>query len=239
MQSAVLALLLIAGFVTAVVWFVLMGAFQARRAAALARRANETGMLFTADDPFDLPRRYADFALVSSGHSGRACNVTHGRIEGLPIRAFDFHYELGHGTRRLSRHYAVVAMETPRDLPVVLMWNQRDPAFAPLATLRSDGQAGAWSFRGDASLAGILGEGCSEAAGEGPCIETRGSTLMFAAPVRTQKDYSAGLAVAEKLLASMKNAGVLRWGGGTLHVADLSRRPDQSSDAGVETQRPA
>jgi hypothetical protein len=238
LQNAILALLLIVGFLAAVAWFVVMGALQARRTGALARWANETGMLFAADDPFDLPRKYANFALVAGGHSGRACNVTHGPLEGLPVRAFDFHYELGHGTRRLSLHYGVVAAETGQELPAVLMWNERQPGFAPLAALCRDAEVRGWSFRGSASLAALLGGACPDLADRAACIETRGTILMLAAPVRLREGHARDLAAAGKLLAAMRTARVLRAGDDAPGVADTSVGLRGVGEAKVETQPP-
>ena len=39
------------------------------------------------------------------------------------MRAFDYHQEFGHGTRRRCRRFFAVVAETPYDLPETLMWN--------------------------------------------------------------------------------------------------------------------
>jgi hypothetical protein len=118
--------LLIAVLVAAVISFVVMGLAKVRRSRSLARAAHQRGNRFFRDDPFDVPRRYAKFALISSGHSPCAHNVTDGRLGGRSARAFDFRCELGHGTRRITRHYSVLvvgAAECPHRL---LMWSDAD-----------------------------------------------------------------------------------------------------------------
>jgi hypothetical protein len=235
-QSAILALLLVAGLAASTVWFVVVGASHARRTKVLARRANEMGMLFSVDDPFDIPRRYADFAIVSSGHSGRACNVTHGRIEGLPARAFDFHYELGHGTRRLRRCYGVVSLETGGQLPSLLLWQEPEATFAPLAVLQTDGRRGGWSFRGEAVLADIVLAADPAPPGLGACFETQGGTLILATPVRRRQDYAASLAALGRVFLAVKGAGLLEPHRRDVPAARASGKSHGASDARVETR---
>lgn len=134
----------------------LMGLGQHRRTRALAARAHETGLRFDADDPFEIPRRYADFAIVRSGHSPVAHNVIHGHRRGKPVRACDFRYELGHGTRQVTRHYELIAVETAAELPPVLMWHQGDLDLAPLAARQCVEQMGPWTWAGSEDLARMV-----------------------------------------------------------------------------------
>ena len=147
--QTVLVVLLLAAPVAAGVGFAIGGWLQVRRRDRLARTAHEAGLLFSAEDPFDAPRRYVRFAMIGGGHSGRAANVTYGRVRGFAVRAFDFRYEVGHGTRRQGRRYAVIAVEDLGAFPPVLLWRRRDADLAPLAARQTAGRAGEWDCRGD------------------------------------------------------------------------------------------
>lgn len=183
MQGAFVALVGI--LVVAVVTFVAMGLRQVRRTNALAREAHGLGLLFTNDDTLELPRRYADFALLRGGHSNQAHNVAHGRLEALAVRAFDLRQERGHGTRRATRHYSVVAVEMPgRSLPELLMWNDRHAEWAPLEAARVDGRLGPWSYCGSRPMAGFLSDLCGELGKQGISVQVRGRAVMFFLPVQ-------------------------------------------------------
>ena len=148
--QTVLVALLLAAPVAAAVAFAIGGWLQGRRRDRLARAAHEAGLLFSGEDPFDVSRRYADSALLGAGHAGRATNVTYGRVGGLPVRAFDFRYEIGHGTRRQARHYAVVAVEALGPVAPLLLWRWRDADLAPLAVRQATQRLGEWDARGEA-----------------------------------------------------------------------------------------
>jgi hypothetical protein len=152
MQSAItwLLILLLAGSVLSLL---LMGLGQVRRAGRLARKAHEHRLNFAKNDPFDIPLRYRNLALVSSGHSGHAHNVTYGRLESWPVRGCDFRYEAAHGMRRLTRHYSLAVLESDLDLPALLMWHEQDLEAAPVCLRQSTLQEGAWVCVGDAGLA--------------------------------------------------------------------------------------
>jgi len=162
----------------AVVSCAVMGLLQIRRTRVLAREANKLGMRFSRDDPFDVSRRYANFALMSSGHSLRASNVIYGRLSRRPVRAFDFRYEVGHGTRRVTRRYSVVVMETDRQLPRLLMWHDRDAGDAPLEARQGDGHLACWTYRGSDDLAASARDACLALADDAVSIETSGTSLM-------------------------------------------------------------
>lgn len=177
-------LLLVCILVASVISFAVMGLLQYRRAGALARAANEMDLRFSATDPFDVPRRFAEFAILGIGHSLHASNVTYGRIAGVPVRAFDFRYEAGHGTRRQTRRYGVVVLEMPADLPEALLWNQQDAPAAPPAVRWSPRRIPPWVYTGDEAAARALAEGCRELADAGASVQTRGSAVLVACPAR-------------------------------------------------------
>jgi hypothetical protein len=164
-----------------------LGLLQRLRRRAMERRAHEAGLHFSAEDTFDVPRRCAAFALCAAGHSPQASNVTYGRVRGLPVRAFDFRYEAGHGTRRSTRYYGVVLVEAgTRPAPAlrgdVLMWNGRDAARAPAAAQRPDGTLRGWSWRGDARQARWMADRCEALAASGLSVEVRREGVLFCFP---------------------------------------------------------
>jgi len=176
--------LLVGVLAAAVVAFAVTGALQRRRTRALARKAHEMGMRFSPTDPFDVPRRYAQFALISAGHSPRANNVIYGGVKGLPLRMFDFRYEVGHGTRRMARHYSVVMVETDQAPPPMLMWNDLDAGNAPLDILWAELHLAGWTCLGDETLAETLADVCRPMAAEGVSVQVCRTTLMLCASGR-------------------------------------------------------
>jgi hypothetical protein len=198
---------LVGSLAAAVVTFALMGLANVRRTRRLAGAAHRQGRRFFRDDPYDVPRRYADFALISSGHSPRANNVTDGRLAGRSVRAFDFRCEIGHGTRRMTRHYNVMVADVSPPAEGVLMWPEADADMAPLAARGGDGRVAAWGFSGSGRLAGALASAWPQTAGAEPCIEVRGSVLMVAAPARrSARGYAVSLGDVECLLAAIRGA---------------------------------
>ena len=176
--------MLIGAIAAASISFVVMGLAQLRRTRALARRAHGTGLKFSGDDPFDMPRRYADFSLIALGHSPQAHNVSYGRLAGWLIRTFDFHYEVGHGPRRITRRYSVVTAETDLDLPAVTMWNNSDAEYAPLAIRYSGNHVACWTFLGDEQVARAIAHVGWPLAESGLSAETCGNVMMFCIPAR-------------------------------------------------------
>jgi len=201
-QTAVISLLFLI-VVAAFGWFAMRGLRQMRRARALARRAHGAGMRFSVSDPFDVPRRYADFVLMAGGHSPRAHNVTYGRLDGQPVRAFDFRYEIGHGTRRTTRHYSVVVAELDHELPDVLLWHVRDEA-PPSGAADARQSLGCWAQRGDEALATKLAGACRPLGERVVSLQTHGERLMLALPVRkARRDYALRVSEAGAVLDAL------------------------------------
>ncbi|MFA6133627.1 MAG: hypothetical protein WC869_06385 [Phycisphaerae bacterium] len=205
MLHTVLIVVLTAALAGAVVSFGLAGLRQSRRTVALARAAHEEGMLFSAEDLFDVPVRYGGFILTRCGHSQRANNITYGRMGGLPVRAFDFRYEIGHGTRRVSRHYGVIVVETAAVLPPLTMWNRDDADYAPLAARHCEGQAGSWCYQGDAAMARAAAAACEGLGASAVSLQTRGSALMLCSP-QPRKGYGGNWRQIAGLLKAMGQA---------------------------------
>ena len=99
---------------------------RGRRRARLAKLAADLGFRYSREDPFEIPRRYAEFVLVAAGHSPVVTNMISGHVEGMAVRAFDFQYEVGHGARRMARQYGAILLETGSPLPRLLMWHNGD-----------------------------------------------------------------------------------------------------------------
>jgi hypothetical protein len=160
--------------------FVVIGLVRTRRTRLLRKQAFEMGLRFAASDPFDVPRRYAGFTLLSAGHSPQAGNVTYGRKEGRLVRAFDFRYEVGHGTQRRTRYYRVAVVESDRPMPGLLMWHDSDAGAAPLVAGFAEGHVASWRFRGSRDAAEALADLPDRSAGGGVSFESaRGGLMIF------------------------------------------------------------
>jgi hypothetical protein len=205
--------ILIVALTAAVVSFFVMGLRHHWHGRVMSRYSNEHDLRFNRDDPFGIPLVYRRFALISCGHSPRACNVTHGRVAGRVVRAFDFRYEIGHGTLRVTRRYGVVVvdMETPDHN--VLMWNDSDAQHAPLEVRQIDGHVGCWSFTGDADLAKTLAGHVGPLGADGLSMQARDGLLMLYLPAKGRKlrnytDWmSEGIELAEQLGTGVASAG--------------------------------
>jgi len=204
MQTVFVALL-VGVLVVSVLSFAVMGLGRRRRVIALAREAHRRGMRFSGSDPFDVARRYAAFELIRSGHSPHAHNVTYGRLDGWTLRAFDFRYELGHGTRRLTRQYGVVVVETDVPCGPVLMWHESDLRHGPMAAWRSRQRQACWLCQGSQDLAARLAELCWPLAEHRVSVQACGSVLMFCLPAPERwPDYIAGLEKIGPILRGLR-----------------------------------
>jgi len=202
LQLAFVAILILV-LVAAVVSFVVMGLLQVRRSNVLAREAHEMQMRFDRDDPFDMPQRYGQFALMACGHSCAAHNVTHGRLAGQPVRAFDFRYEVGHGTRRMTRHYRVVVLETGLPLPPVLMWNHHDLEAPPLAAEAAGAVLDEWLCQGDEVFAAGLARAAGSFRSARPSLQVRDGVLMMMFPQQGRDRRAWKLAEAVSAVAGV------------------------------------
>jgi hypothetical protein len=210
-QIAFVAILIVALFV-AVVSFTVIGLRHSAHTKALAGYAHERGMLFSHEDPFEIPLRYAQFEIISCGHSPRAYNVMYGQLGHWPGRAFTFRYEVGHGTRRMSRRYGVVVLELGQNLPDVLMWSRADEQQAPLDIRMGQESCGDWTFLGNGDLAKTLAHYAESLARRGLNIQVRSHSLMLAMPAEGSEkwDYAdwldEALAIADAVTGQGKTA---------------------------------
>jgi hypothetical protein len=199
----VACILLIGILLAAIIGFFFMGMAQARRTRYLSRVAHESGMRFSREDIFDVSSRYGDFAVMQAGHSPQAHNVIYGQHEGLPVRALDFRYEVGHGTGRLTYKRCLVAAELEQPISPVFMWNDLEGEELP-ALRTSQSHIANWSVSGDPSLARQLGDICTQAGLDGISIEVSARRLMLIAPMIAKgQDYSLYF----KLLARLAGCG--------------------------------
>jgi hypothetical protein len=201
----IFTLLLIGILIASVISFVVMGLRQLCRTNSLARKAHEMDLHFSPSDLFDVPRRYGGFSLISNGHGPRACNITHGHIRSAPVRAFDFRYEVGHATRRTTRHYAVIVVQARMVLGELTMWNVDDPQTEPLSSMMGSRRMDKWICRGDLDLARALAEACGPLGDQGVSAEVRNDTVMFCLPVENRRqDYTACLGCVDRVLEQIE-----------------------------------
>ncbi len=178
--SAILLVVLLAA-VGSIAW---MGFRQHRRTQRWARRAVDMGFRFVGEDDHHLPARYADFALIRCGHSPRANNVMTGQVDGMSVRAFDFRFEVAHGTRRASRHYEVFAAELPAELPPVVMWNSRDEQATPLDARPAECEMGIWSCLGPPDVLQRVADAMETDGSAAVSVQSRRNVLMLCAPAQ-------------------------------------------------------
>lgn len=206
MLTAFVAILIVA-LIAAVIFFVMMGISHEKRTRKLSAMAFVRSARFSREDPFDIPQRYRDFVLISCGHSPRAFNVTYGQVDRWTLRSFDFRYEVGHGTRRMSRLYSVVVIDTQMQLPNVMMWNDSDSDNAPLEIRQVDGHIGRWSYAGDAEFAAELCNFAQKDGFENLSLQIYNDTLLLsrAAGGKPAKNDTVNPDIAVDLLRKLKS----------------------------------
>jgi len=97
-----------------IVALIIYGITKAReRREALARMAAQWGLTYYADDPFDIPGRYAFFDLFDSGHSRKASNVMVGKIESREAILCDYQYTTGSGKNQTTHCFQAVLLAMP------------------------------------------------------------------------------------------------------------------------------
>lgn len=226
-----LVVILVGILMAAMISFVAMGMLQHRRTLLLARKAHERGLQFSSDDLFDIPRRYGDFAVICGGHSSLANNLTYGRLEGWPVRAFDFRYEAGHGPLRVTRHYGIVVLETPVPLPPALMWHDLDASAAPALCRLNDRRNEGWSYSGQDELVAVLARCCSHLASWGVSVQTRGPAVLLCVPIwRRRETYMILLDRLEGLVEGLREY---------LNSTPLGPQVQETSHGGQETLKTA
>lgn len=163
-------------------WFAVVRLKQFHRTNVMARMANESGLRFSWRDPFEMPARYADFAVMNGGHSPRAYNVAYGMVSGAMLRGFDFNYEIGHGPRRMTVNHSILAYESETQMPFMAAWKfesfpQDKPA--PLAAWCANSLANKWAYAGDGEILKQLLRHCGTLEKELVNIQCSHTTVMF------------------------------------------------------------
>lgn len=199
MQAVLIAILTVA--VSALIG---LGLLQWRRRRLLSRLALAHGMRFSVADPFAIPQRYAGCEWMRSGHSAYAENVIFGRLGGWLLRAFDYHFEAGHGPQRLTHRVSVVLAETPMTWRPVVVW-RGDEVAAPgvlSGTVMADSD---WLAVGDLAQAKTLSRCWPEAGSEAVSIETWEATVVFVAPGRmTEAEFGSQLTAVVDCLNALQ-----------------------------------
>jgi hypothetical protein len=95
-------------------------AASARR-KELAAYAGSRGLSFSPDKDRRMKDRYRDFKCLRKGHSRYAHNVMSGEMQGLAVRAFDYHYATGHGKNRRSHRFSALILTSPVPLKPLLI----------------------------------------------------------------------------------------------------------------------
>ena len=102
---------LVAGGIVALIIYSVINARKRRE--ALARMAAQWGLQYYADDPFDMPARYAHFDLFSSGHSRKATDVMAGKVSGRDVILCDYQYSTGSGKDETTYSFQAAIMAMP------------------------------------------------------------------------------------------------------------------------------
>jgi len=102
---------LVAGGIVALIVYGIINARKRRE--AMARLAAQWGLQYYADDPFDIPARYAHFDLFDSGHSRKASNVMAGKVSGRDVILCDYQYTTGSGKNTTTYHYQAAILAMP------------------------------------------------------------------------------------------------------------------------------
>ena len=186
-----------------VLYFVILGFRQTRRARQLVGRALALGFRFDRKDLLDLPGRLGDFVLFGIGHSPRVRNVTTGCVGGWAMRTFDFHFECGHGTARESRSYVVAAFETEREIGQFVLWSEEDAGDSPVAAQVGARMVECWSCLGGGPLADALAGELDDFGRGGGSIEARRQVLVLACPMAQGGVSMPVIERAVKLLAAV------------------------------------
>lgn len=109
------------GFIAYAIWD------AAQRRKALSAWAARHGLDFSPAKDHGLDDRYPHFSCLRQGHSRYAHNIMKGKLEGLPVTAFDFHYVTGHGKNR--RTHRISALIVQSDVPLQHLFIRRENAF--------------------------------------------------------------------------------------------------------------
>ena len=203
----------------AMIFFAAMGTSRSKRSRWLSRKASEVGLRFSPEDIFNAPRRYSQFAPVRAGHSAQANNLLYGHKDGVSLRAFDFRYEIGHGTKRLTKNYHLIVVETGVEIPSVILWNDLDIAGAPLDVHGTEEHVDGWICLGFRPLADILSRRCLALAQDGLSMQTCGSLLMFCLPNHRRHGNYAGY--LEAAVSAAKD--IAAWGAAPPNPAESGK----------------
>jgi hypothetical protein len=112
---------------------IVYGIIKAReRREALQRLAAELDLKFYADDPWDLPGRYAHMDLFQTGHSKKASNVLAGQMDGREVVAFDYRYTTGSGKNSHTYYHQAAVFEMPIVAP--RLWLRRETVLDKVAS---------------------------------------------------------------------------------------------------------
>lgn len=106
-----------------------------RRRRVFARLAYRMRFRVSCHLDYDLPGSLADLYCMQRGHDQRACHVVRGRCGDFECTAFDYRYDTGLGSNRVSHLNSVVLWEGKHILPSMVML--RNNTFYPMGKFSS------------------------------------------------------------------------------------------------------
>jgi len=124
-----LFIVLIAAVVGAMIAYAIYS--SAKRRKELAAWAATRGLSFSREKLRDMDDRYPEFKCLRRGRGRFACNIMAGDLQGLPVRAFDYHYVTGHGKNRRVHHFSALIAGSP--LPLKPLFIRREHALDRVA----------------------------------------------------------------------------------------------------------
>jgi hypothetical protein len=112
MNPAFVILIILA--VAAVIAYAIYAAAQRRK--ELAAWAAKNGLAFSPGKNRDLDDRFPAFKCLRRGHSRYAYNIMAGKLQGLTVTAFDYHYATGSGKNRRTYRFSAMIAGSPHSL---------------------------------------------------------------------------------------------------------------------------
>ncbi len=183
-----------------------MGFRRWRRRGRLTRLAHQCGLRFSARDTFGLAQRYQGCYLMQSGHSAHAANVLFGQFGAWRLRLFDYHFEVGHGPRRVARRFSVVAADIPEAGAGAFCWRDGPAGTLGLPLSGAELSPDRWWRAGDRTLGRRITDCWPGGELESVGIEVVNSTVLFATADRLRSDaLHRYLQVATDCLTELAN----------------------------------
>ena len=102
----------------------------AQRRKKLSAWAMNNGLSFDSSKDRGMDDRFGEFKCLRRGSSRHAFNIMEGDWAGLPMTAFDYHYETGSGKNRSTHRFSAVILASP--IPLKPLYIRREGFFDKL-----------------------------------------------------------------------------------------------------------